>query len=76
MSDEKIPQRTAEDLRHKAGRHGHSKSDGVRRRTRTYRSWEAMRERCLNPRCKAYKNYGGRGITICARWLRSRVLKP
>ena len=27
-----------------------------------------MRDRCLNPRCKNYKEYGGRGITICKRW--------
>ena len=28
-----------------------------------------MRQRCLNPNCPAYKNYGGRGIDICQRWL-------
>jgi hypothetical protein len=27
-----------------------------------------MRERCLSKTCKDYKNYGGRGITICSRW--------
>lgn len=27
-----------------------------------------MRQRCLNPKCKLYAGYGGRGITICARW--------
>jgi hypothetical protein len=27
-----------------------------------------MRKRCLNPTHKAYKNYGGRSITIAARW--------
>ena len=27
-----------------------------------------MRSRCLNPNHHAYRNYGGRGIKICARW--------
>jgi len=34
----------------------------------TYISWTAMRSRCRNPRHHAWKNYGGRGITVCARW--------
>jgi hypothetical protein len=29
-----------------------------------------MVERCTNPNSAGYKNYGGRGITICSRWLR------
>jgi hypothetical protein len=27
-----------------------------------------MRDRCLNPKHRAYKHYGGRGITICPAW--------
>jgi hypothetical protein len=27
-----------------------------------------MRERCHNEKCAAYPHYGGRGITVCARW--------
>lgn len=34
----------------------------------TYRSWDGMRERCLNKSCKNYPNYGGRGIKIAPRW--------
>jgi hypothetical protein len=30
-----------------------------------------MIQRCTNKKTKAYKNYGGRGITICTGWLRS-----
>ncbi|WP_250518560.1 hypothetical protein [Caballeronia sp. ATUFL_M1_KS5A] len=34
-----------------------------------FRSWEAMIDRCTNPRCKDYPAYGGRGITVCDDWL-------
>jgi hypothetical protein len=34
-----------------------------------YGSWRAMKDRCLNPRHSAYDRYGGRGVTICERWL-------
>lgn len=30
-----------------------------------------MKQRCHNPRDAAYKWYGGRGITVCDRWLNS-----
>lgn len=39
-------------------------------RTPTYTSWSAMKARCLNPRDPYYADYGGRGITVCERWLR------
>lgn len=33
-----------------------------------YRAWQGMKDRCYNPNCKGYKNYGGRGIKVCDRW--------
>jgi hypothetical protein len=36
-----------------------------------YETWGTMRDRCLNPRNKRFAKYGGRGITICDRWLES-----
>lgn len=36
-----------------------------------YRVWLEMKQRCLNVNNKRYKDYGGRGITICDRWLNS-----
>ena len=36
-----------------------------------YDAWLHMRQRCLNPKSRVYERYGGRGITICERWLDS-----
>jgi len=36
--------------------------------TREYTSWECMKGRCQNPNNSGYKDYGGRGITVCERW--------
>ena len=36
-----------------------------------YNSWALMKNRCLNPKCKFYEYYGGRGIAVCNRWLNS-----
>jgi hypothetical protein len=36
-----------------------------------YRSWNAMRGRCLRTGNIGYANYGGRGIKICDSWLHS-----
>ena len=34
-----------------------------------YRTWQAMKSRCYNKNHIHYEDYGGRGITICDRWL-------
>ena len=34
-----------------------------------YRTWYNMTQRCTNPNHKVYKEYGARGITVCAEWL-------
>jgi hypothetical protein len=41
--------------------HGKSKS-------RLYRVWTGLKQRCHNPKSTAYKDYGARGITVCDRW--------
>lgn len=33
-----------------------------------YSVWSDMRQRCRNPRYPQWKDYGGRGITICPTW--------
>ena len=34
-----------------------------------YHTWNGMVQRCTNHKNKRYKNYGGRGITVCEEWL-------
>lgn len=39
-----------------------------RSKTSEYRTWEAMIRRCYVPHATGYKDYGGRGVTVCDRW--------
>lgn len=48
--------------------HGHTIGD---QQSPTFMSWRAMVRRCTEPRARGYANYGGRGITVCDRWLES-----
>jgi hypothetical protein len=45
-------------------RHGHAAA-----RTPTYRTWMSMIDRCRRPNHQAFSRYGGRGVTVCERWL-------
>lgn len=40
-------------------------------RTPIYYVWLHIKQRCYNPKNERYKDYGGRGITICEEWLNS-----
>jgi hypothetical protein len=53
----------ASKLKHGAARHG-------KLRTTEYRIWSLVLQRCNNPNNPAYESYGGRGITVCKRWLK------
>lgn len=46
-------------------RHGH-KRGGVA--SPTYRIWIGMKRRCSDTASKDFKNYGAKGIQVCARW--------
>ncbi len=47
--------------------HGHYKNG---QQPITYSSWAKVIQRCANSNNKDYHNYGGRGITMCKRWLK------
>ena len=52
-------------VRHK---HGDYKS-------RLYKIWQGVHKRCNNKSTKDYKNYGGRGITVCQEWHNYKAFK-
>lgn len=56
-------------LKHKIGalnlKHG---LKGAKVQHPLYVVWRSIKTRCFNPRCKAFKNYGGRGISIAPEW--------
>jgi hypothetical protein len=39
--------------------------------TKEYYVWAEMNSRCHNPNHKRFKDYGGRGITVCQSWRRN-----
>lgn len=48
--------------------HGHSSAFG---NSPTYTSWHLMIQRCANPNATGWLHYGGAGITVCDRWMKS-----
>jgi hypothetical protein len=48
--------------------HGHARKSGP---SPEYRTWAGIRQRCTTPGASNYAFYGGRGITMCDRWLHS-----
>ena len=43
-------------------------TSNVKEYPREYTSWQSAIQRCTNPNKHGYKNYGGRGISVCDRW--------
>ena len=40
-------------------------------KTKLHMVWSSMKSRCLNTNNKSFRNYGGRGVTVCKRWIDS-----
>lgn len=40
-------------------------------RTKVYRVWLGVRQRCRNPKCPSYQVYGARGVDVCDDWYNS-----
>ncbi|KKK54424.1 hypothetical protein LCGC14_3084890 [marine sediment metagenome] len=49
-------------------KHGHARAGA---QTKEYRAWAEMLKRCRNPSFHGYHKYGGRGIKVCSRWIKS-----
>lgn len=48
----------------------HGKSKGSKNHHPLYDVWSSMIQRCHNKNVKGYGLYGGRGITVCDKWLK------
>ena len=46
-------------------KHGHNIKG---KQSKTHKTWTAMLHRCRSPNYSSYKDYGGRGISVCERW--------
>ena len=55
---------SAERIRLASVKHGKSE-------TPEFSTWTDIQTRCYNKNTKAFKDYGGRGITVCSKWLES-----
>ena len=56
-------------FRERVTKHGEVKHiDGKRAASAEYRTWQNMKNRCLNLNSQDYEYYGGRGIKIADRW--------
>ncbi|RHU80446.1 AP2 domain-containing protein [Clostridiaceae bacterium OM08-6BH] len=53
--------------RNRYGNLKHAQTSGGKT-TRIYRIWDAMIQRCCNPKHDKFYRYGGRGINVCAEW--------
>ena len=44
-----------------------------KRYTKIWSVWRGIKNRCFNPNATGYKNYGGRGISMCEEWKNSFI---
>lgn len=60
--------KTNEIISRKKSTHGATRNG---KRTKEYRTWRSIKDRCYLKTSKSYHNYGGRGIVMCQAWLNS-----
>jgi hypothetical protein len=53
------------------GRTGNNRRTHGMKGTKIYHVWDSIKYRCLNPNYRQWKDYGGRGVTICDEWAKS-----
>lgn len=53
---------------HSCGCEGVCKITHRKSKSRLYNTWKNMKARCTNANLRNYKDYGGRGITVCDEW--------
>lgn len=46
-----------------------SKDGHKKQNLQMYRVWLGIKTRCYNKKNKSFKNYGGKGVVVCDRWL-------
>lgn len=56
----------SENVKKRQIKHGHA---SYRNESITYKSWQMMKNRCLNENYPRFNDHGGRGIMICERWM-------
>jgi hypothetical protein len=56
------------DVGARLGQSGHLRMTHGLSKHRLFDTWRRMLDRCENPQHPHYRNYGGRGITVCGRW--------
>lgn len=66
----RLTQGTTKSCGHLQGNKGVGKTHGMRY-TKIYACWKNIKIRCTNPDAQNYYLYGGRGITVCERWMTS-----
>lgn len=52
-----------------------NRTHGDANRTRLYRIWKAMHERCENPNAQNWRWYGGKGVKVCKAWQSFEVFR-